>query len=219
MEQFIHNVLQFIHSLSSLIDVTNPSGLAIVFGIVAFADIGLAIPFILEPALFLITFQSGPISLSVLLFVLMLACGRQAGTAILYWSSRFIGEKIGRIISRFFPGFAARFSQRLERFEKRLGTRQTNVLIVARLTPGLLQISTIASGALHINYIYVMIATFISGLIYDAAIVMLGTLAHYGLQGLNPDYSIYFALGIAVLIALIFFAVDRIRHRKSKDEP
>jgi membrane protein DedA with SNARE-associated domain len=215
----INGFLQFIHNLSNLIGVTNPSGLAIIFAIVTFADFGLAIPFILEPALFLVTFQSGPLSIPVLLFVLVLALGRQCGTAILYWLSRFAGTKIGPLIRRFFPGFAARFSRRLDQFEKRLGSRQVSVLTVARLTPGLLQVSTIASGALRINYLYVVIATFLSGLIYDTAIVLLGTLAHYELRNINPDYSIYFALGVAVLTALLFYAVDRIRNRKRKVQP
>ena len=215
----ISGFLQFIHNISSLIGVTNPEGLAIVFAIVVFADIGLGIPFLLEPVLFLIIFQAGPISIPVLLFVLMLTSGRQGGTAILYWSSRIIGTRVGLLITRFFPGFAMRFSKRLRQFEQRLGTRQTTVLIAARLTPGLLQVSTVAAGALCLKYLYVVTATFISGLIYDTVILLLGTAAHYGLKGINPNYSIYFALGAGILTGLLFFAIDRIRNRRGKSRP
>lgn len=101
----INDILHFIHSLSSLIGVTNPIGLGVVFIMVVFADIGFVIPFIIEPALFLITFQAGPVSIPVLLFVLMMALGRQGGTAILYWLSRLAWERMERVLRRIFPGF------------------------------------------------------------------------------------------------------------------
>ncbi len=213
----LDTILQFIHNLSQLIGVTNPAGLAVVFGLVVLADIGFIIPFVIEPALFLITYQSGPFSEPAWLFVLMMTLGRQVGTAILYWMSRLAGNQTGALVRHFFPGFAARFSVRLEQFERRLGKRQSTALAAARLTPGLLQVSTVAAGALHINYFYVMAGAFIAGIIYDLIIVFLGGLAHYGLKGVNPNYSLFIALGIAVFMGLITYIFGRIRRQQGKE--
>jgi len=213
----LDTIVEFINGLSGLVAVSNPAGLAVIFGMVVFADIGIIIPFILEPALFLITFQSGPFSLPVLLFVLMMACGRQGGTAILYWASRLIGTKIGRVIRHYFPQFAARFEKRLEQFERRLGSRQSIALAIARLTPGLVQVSTIAAGSLRINFLNVMAGAFIAGIIYDLTIVFLGGLAHYGLKGINTSYSIWIALGLALLMGLISYIIGRIRGKKEQE--
>jgi membrane protein DedA with SNARE-associated domain len=216
----INDIFQFIHNLSNTVSVTNPVGLAVIFALVVFADVGVVIPFIIEPALFLITFQSGPFSLPVLLFVMMLTLGRQGGTAILYWLSRLVGVQLGRLIRRLFPDFAARFSKRLQQFERSLGQRQSMALAVARLTPGLVQVSTVAAGSLRIGFPSVMVAALISGIIYDVSIVFLGGLAHYGLRGINPDYSIYMALSVGVLIGVVFLLIDRIgRVRKRRSSP
>ena len=207
-------ITESVQQLSSLVSVNNPAGLAAIFGLVLLADIGIIIPFIIEPALFLITFQSGPFSLPVLLFVLMMAAGRQAGTAILYGLSLFAGDRIGRLIKRFFPKFAGRFSRRLVGFKKRLGNHRSMALATARLTPGLLQVSTVASAVLHINFTCLMLGVFISGIIYDAAIVLLGGLAHYGLRWVDERYSLFIALGAAVLIGLISYIIGRVRRKK-----
>jgi membrane protein DedA with SNARE-associated domain len=204
-------IAQFIHNLSSMIGMTNPVGLTMVFGLVVLADIGFIIPFVLEPVLFLITYQAGPFSVPVLLFVLMMALGRQGGTAILYWLSRFAWSRIERLIHRFSPRFANRFSQRVEQFQRRLGNRQAVALATARLTPGLVQVSSVASGIVRVQYFHVMAGAFIAGIIYDAIIVLLGALAHYGLKGLNPEYSVFIVLGIAVIVGLFSFIISRNR--------
>jgi LPXTG-motif cell wall-anchored protein len=210
----IESIIQFFRDLSSLISVTNPVGLGIVFGLVVLADIGFIIPFVIEPALFLIVYQAGPFSVPVMLFVLMMTAGRQVGTGTLYWLSRLSWDEIERLLRRFFPGFAARFSRRVEQFERRLGKRQSIALAIARLTPGLLQVSTIASGILRIQFAYVLVGTFIAGIIYDAILVFLGGLAHYGLKGVEQSYSVFIALGIAVLMGLISFIIGRFRREK-----
>jgi membrane protein DedA with SNARE-associated domain len=212
----LEGILQFIHNLSNLIGVTNPIGLIIVFGLVVLADVGFVIPFIIEPALFLITIQAGPLAPPAWLFVLMMTLGRQGGTAILYWLSRSAGDRMERLSRRFFPRLTNRFAARVQQFERKLGRQQHFALAIARLTPGLVQVSTIASGILRIHFYSVMFGAFLAGIIYDLVIVLLGSLAHYGLKGINADYSIYIALGLAVFMGLLSYIVGRVR--RSKDQ-
>jgi membrane protein DedA with SNARE-associated domain len=207
-------IMEFINRLPDLINLNNPVSLAVIFGMVVFAEIGIIIPFIIEPALFLLTLTLGPLSVPVLLFVLMMTLGRQIGTSIVYWVSRLVGERVGKFVRRLFPRFSDRFLNRIHKFEKRLGKRQAIALATARLTPGLVQISTIAAGALRIRYPIVLAGAFMAGIIYDGTLVIMGALAHYGFRGVNKSYSIWIALGLTLIVGLITFIIGRVRREK-----
>ncbi len=210
----LNTILQFINQIPGLINVHNPLSLVIIFGMVVFAEMGIIIPFIIEPALFLITYQLGPFSIAVWLFVLMMTLGRQVGTSAVYWLARLAGRTVARFARRRFPHMVDRFLTRLRRFEKRLGKRQILALATARLTPGLVQVSTVAAGALKIRYLFTLAGAFVAGIIYDGTLVFMGSLAHYGLRGIDQKYSLFIALGLTVIVGLITFIVGRLRREK-----
>ena len=217
MIDFITGILD---KIAAFISAENPAGLLAIAGLAVLADIGLPVPVVVEPALFLISYKSGPLSVPVFLFIGALHGGRQIGTALLYWLSRFLGDRflswlcgLGRI--------GARISDRTEKVKKRIeGNKRVRVLIVqtitiGRLTPGLLPLVTVGAGILKISYLFMAIAVVISGLVYDLVIVFLGYLARIGLKNIDPHMATLMVLAIMVLIILLPFLITLLRRKKN----
>jgi membrane protein DedA with SNARE-associated domain len=199
-------------ALAASISVDNPVGLAAIFLLAISADIGIPFPFVLDTILFFTTYTVGALSLPVLLIVSMLLGGRLLGTGILYWVSRFLGPRFTDWI-----GKRSRFLGRnIEGFQSRLGKWPTLVIIGARLTPGLMQLSSVAAGILRVPYYQVAMAIVFSSIVYDGTLVALGTLARLGLKDVGPEYSFWIVLGLAAIMALVFVAIYLIRRRVNK---
>ncbi len=224
MGNFFINILdQFIR----LISVENPAGLLVIMTLAISADVGLPIPAVVEPTLFLLSYRAGPLSIPVLLFVAALQLGRQIGTAILYWPSRLLGGKSLGWVSEHLGGLGRKLAEQTMQFSKKLGserrhrTRVIGLITVGRLTPGLLPVVTVGSGILKLPYAFLVIATVISGLVYDLTIIFLGYLAKIGLSSIAPDVAVWVALAaIIVLASLPFFfsfLKNRRRNRKNRN--
>ena len=102
-----------------------------------------------------------------------------------------------------------------EQFQNKLGKWPILTITVARLTPGLLQVSSVATGMLHFRYYSLVFAIIVSSIVYDGTLITLGFLARLGLEGLDPKYSAWIVVGFMVIIIVVFAAVHLIR-RKSK---
>lgn len=202
-------VTDLINRLTELISVENPPGLLAIAALAVMADLGLPIPLVVEPALFLVSYQAGPLSLPVFLFVASLHFGRQLGTAALYWASRLLGPRFTDWIGGHFGRFGARVSHGIESFKTKMRSSRQNELrllqavTVARLTPGLLPVVTVASGTLSLPYHLFVVAVMLSGLIYDMVIVGLGYAARQGLSGITPGVTIWLIIGVTVLFAVL----------------
>ncbi len=118
---------KYLEMLSGAVSLASPAGLVAILVLALLADVGIAIPLIIEPALFLITYQYGPFSLPVLNFVVSLTLGRQIGTAFLYWLSRLAGYELGNWIRccapRFALGFINEAGRRLELLKARINKK------------------------------------------------------------------------------------------------
>jgi membrane protein DedA with SNARE-associated domain len=199
------------HGLATLasIGVDNPTGLLVIFFVALSCDIGVPFPFVLDTIVFFTTYEVGALSWQVLLVLVMLLGGSMMGTSILYWISRRLGPRFVAWLGR-----RSKFLQRsLERFQNRLGRWKIPVIVAARLTPGLMQVSTVASGTTRLPYYQMVLAIVFSFIAYDGTLVALGTIARLGLRDVGPQNSAYIVFGFVGIMTVIFIAVHLIRRR------
>ena len=196
-------------TLAASISVDNPRGLAAIFFITVSCDIGIPFPFVLDTILFFTTYKMGALSWPVLLIILMLLGGSLLGTSIIYWLSRLLGPRFVDWIGR-----RSKFLQRnIERFQNRLGRWTIPLIIAARLTPGLMQVSSVAAGTVRVPYYQMVLAIVLSLVIYDGTLIILGTLARLGLKDVGPEYSFWIVLVFVAVMTVVFLAIHLIRRR------
>jgi membrane protein DedA with SNARE-associated domain len=196
-------------TLAASISADNPAGLAAIFGITISCDIGIPFPFVLDTILFFTTYKIGALSLPVLLIILMLLSGRLVGTGIIYWLSRLLGPRFVDWVGR-----RSKFLRRsFEQFQSRLGKWTIPVIVCARLTPGLMQVSSVAAGTVRVRYYKVVLAIIFSSIVYDGTLIILGTLARLGLKDVGPEYSAWIVIGFVAIMAVIFVVIHLIQRR------
>jgi membrane protein DedA with SNARE-associated domain len=205
----IHWINSALATLAASISVDNPGGLAAIFFIALSCDIGVPFPFVLDTIVFFTTYEVGALSWPVLLVLVMLLGGSMMGTTMLYWASRLLGPRFVGWLGR-----RSKFLQRsLERFQNRLGRWTIPVIVGARLTPGLMQVSTVAAGTMRIPYYQMVLSIVFSFIVYDGTLVALGTIARLGLRDVGPQYSAYIVFGFVGIMTMVFVAVHLIRRR------
>jgi membrane protein DedA with SNARE-associated domain len=196
-------------TLAASISVDNLAGLAAIFFIAASCDIGIPFPFVLDTIVFFTTYKMGALSWPVLLVLVMLLGGSLLGTSIIYWVSRLLGSRFADWV-----GKRSKFLRRnLERFQNSLGRWTIPVIVAARLTPGLMQVSSVAAGTVRIPYYQVVLAIVFSFIVYDGTLIILGTIARLGLKDVGPEYSAWIVIGFVGIMTAIFVAVHLIRRR------
>ena len=196
-------------TLAASISVDNLAGLAAIFFIAMSCDIGIPFPFVLDTIVFFTTYKVGPLSWPVLLVIVMLLGGSLLGTSTIYWVSRLLGTRFVDWIGR-----RSRFLRRnLEQFQNKLGKWTIPVIVAARLTPGLMQVSSVAAGTLRIPYYQLVLASVFSFIIYDGILIVLGTLARLGLKDVGPEYSAWIVIGFVAIMTAIFVTVHLVRRR------
>jgi membrane protein DedA with SNARE-associated domain len=199
-------------TLAGSISVDNPAGLAAIFLIAMSCDIGVPFPFVLDTIVFFTTYEVGAFSWPVLLVLVTLLGGSMLGTSILYWISRRLGPRFVAWIGR-----RSKFLQRaLERFQNRLGKWQIPVIVAARLTPGLMQASTVAAGTMRVSYYRMVLCIISSFIAYDGTLVALGTIARLGLRDVGPQYSAWIVIGFVGIMTAIFITVHLIRRTRAR---
>jgi membrane protein DedA with SNARE-associated domain len=196
-------------TLAASISVDNPAGLAAIFFIAMSCDIGVPFPFVLDTIVFFTTYKMGALSWPVLLVIVMLFGGSLLGTSIIYWVSRLLGKRFVDWVGR-----RSKFLQRnLEQFQSKLGRWTIPVIVVARLTPGLMQVSSVAAGTIRIPYYQLVLASVFSFIVYDGTLIILGTIARFGLKDVGPQYAAWIVIGFVAIMAAIFAVVHLIRRR------
>jgi len=196
-------------TLAASISVDNVGGLVAIFFLTVSADIGIPFPFLLDTILFFTTYKTGAFSLPVLLFIIMLLGGSLLGTSIIYWVSRLLGPRFVNWVGR-----CSKFLRRnIEQLQNRLGRWTIQVIVAARLTPGLMQVSSVAAGTTRVRYYQMVPAIVLSLTVYDGTLIILGTLARLGLKDVGPEYAAWIVLGFVAIMAAIFVAVHLIRRR------
>ena len=175
-------------------------GLIIFFFVVVFTEIGVPFPYILDSALFLTSYENGPLSTQTLRILLVVFAGRQSGAAIVYWFTRGVGEGlIGWLEKRF-----ASFQSKLDQFMTKLMGQAYLAVAATRLT-GLLTLVSVASGILRLRYWAFFIGVALSALIFDGSLVALGFITRQGFQYLGFTPSLWAVIiGFIILIVLVW---------------
>ncbi|HUW45456.1 MAG TPA: VTT domain-containing protein [Dehalococcoidia bacterium] len=196
-------------TLAASINVDNPGGLAAIFFLAMSADIGIPFPFALDTIVFFTTYKMGALSLPVLLVLMMLLGGSLLGTSVIYWVSRLLGTRFVDWV-----GKRSKFLRRnFEQFQNRLGRWSIPVIVAARLTPGLMQVSSVAAGTVRVPYYQVVVAIVLSFIIYDGTLIILGTIARLGLRDVGPEYAAWIVIGFVAIMAMVFAVIHLIRRR------
>ena len=147
----------------------NTVAMITLFFIVTLTEIGIPFPFILDSILFFTSYSAGPISFSEMIVFSMVFLGRQFGSTVLYWLTRFLGNALINWIGKRFP----RIPRNLERLENNLSSHAIMAVAIPRLT-GLLTLVSIAGGTIRMRYSYFVLGVALSSLIFDGALIVLG---------------------------------------------
>jgi len=195
---------QFLHYLESAFNTTNPPGLVILFLLAVITDIGVPVPFVLDTILMLTAYNvliSGDSHWTpVVMIVIMLFVGRQVGSGILYLMSRYLGNAFLNWIKRRFPTLGVR----VEYFKVRLSRYAPLVVVTGRLTPGLLQITSVASGAIRMRYQYFALGIALASLIYDGILILLAFIASHNPKASDANFTIWLLISMVVMVCILW---------------
>jgi len=190
-------------SLTAGIDVSNPHMLGIIFLLGAVSEIGFPLFFAIETFLFFISYDYGPLSSPALLMVSMMVAGRLVGSILLYTITRVVG-------SRFLDWLGRRSDwilKAVEKFTEKINNQPITAVTLVRLTPGMLQVPSITSGAIRLSPLKFAVGVACSSLIYDGILLFLGYTAQFALPHLNAGPKTYLIVGFIVLIGLIWITL------------
>ena len=189
--------------LSVGVSLGNPAALGVLFSLGIIGDIGVPLLLTVEVFLFVTSYNVGPLSTQVLLVVVMMLLGRECGAAILYWVCRVLGSPLINRVSRRLPWLP----DRIEWVRARLDRKPALAIAVVRLTPGLLQIPSLAAGLTRLRYSDFALGVALSSLGYDAVIILFGLGARLGLEGIETNPAPYLVVGFIALSSIVWLAL------------
>jgi membrane protein DedA with SNARE-associated domain len=186
------------------------------FFIAALTEIGVPFPFIIDGALFITSFENGLISFQVLFVILALTLGRIAGSTIIFWLSRLVGDSLISWLGKRFPKL--KIVEKMSRLNVRLRRRAPYVVAVARLTPGLLIVSSVAAGYCGIRYYQLVLGIILASVVADGALVIVGFATKFGFKILGFTPSAWEVVLVLVVILLLAWFVSWLwqRYRNPK---
>lgn len=199
-------ILAYIHGggIESTFSLTNPIPLIVVFSVVLLADIGFPAPFVDDMALLVTSYgtfsKPNPNLTPVLLIVAALFVGRQIGSGILYLISRAIGGAFLNWVKCHIPSVGSK----LDSFKARLGRKAVLVIATGRLTPGLLQVTSVVSGAVRLNYYQFALGIAISSIIYDGVLVILGLIAAHSPLARDRNLTLWLLIAMIVIVSILW---------------
>jgi len=189
--------------LTDRVNVGNPAALAVLFSLGIVGDIGFPLLLTVEVFLFFTSYNTGPLSMQVLLVVVMLLLGRESGAAILYWVSRTLGGALISRVGKRLPWLP----NRIEWVRTRLNKQPALSVAVVRLTPGLLQIPSLAAGVARLRYFDFALGVALSSLAYDVVIILFGLGARFGLGNLETNPTPYLLAGFIIFSSIVWLAL------------
>jgi membrane protein DedA with SNARE-associated domain len=199
--------------LAEGVTVGNPAALGVLFSLGIIGDIGVPLLLSVEVFLFVTSYNVGPLSKQVLLIVLALLLGREVGAAALYWVSRVLGSPIINRVGKRFPWLPSR----IEWVRARLDRKPALSVAVVRLTPGLLQIPSLAAGLTRLRYSDFALGVALSSLAYDVLIILFSLGARSGLDNLTANPASYLLTGFIIFSSTMWVALYLVSRRKLKD--
>jgi membrane protein DedA with SNARE-associated domain len=194
---------ELLSGLTYRVNLGDPAVLGVLFSLGIVGDIGVPLLFTVEVFLFFTSYNVGPLSTQVLLVVLMLLLGRETGAASLYWVSRILGSPLINRVGKRFPWLP----NRIKWVETRLNRQPALSVAVVRLTPGLLQIPSLAAGVMRLRYFDFALGVALSSLAYDIVIILFGLSARFGLENLKTNPTPYLMVGFIIFSSIVWLAL------------
>jgi membrane protein DedA with SNARE-associated domain len=200
----VESFLALLQNMEATFNPGNPSGLLILFFLAVITDIGVPIPFVLDTILVLSAYRAWtaphPLWIPVILIVVMLFIGRQAGSGILYLLSRLLGKVFLNWLRCHVPSIG----NRLESFGARIEHWAPLTIATGRLTPGLLQLTSVTAGAIRLRYYYFAMGVAISSIIYDGILVLLAFIAAHSPRANDPDFTIWLLIALIAVVCILW---------------
>ncbi len=196
--------INFLKYLETTINPGNPSGILVLFSLAVITDIGIPVPFVLDTVLILTAYHGwtshNPTWIPVIIIVVILFIGRQVGSGILYLLSRLLGKVFLNWLKCHFPSMGSR----LESLGDRLQHWAPMTIATGRLTPGLLQITSVAAGAIRMRYYYFALGIAIASLIYDGILVLLAFIAAHSPRANDPNFTIWLLIALIAVVCILW---------------
>jgi membrane protein DedA with SNARE-associated domain len=196
---------EFLNNIVAALNLEQFGGLIVLFGVAVITDIGIPFGFALDSLLMVAAYQAGPLSQQVLIMMVTLLLGRQVASGLLYLTARMLGTSIltSRRLLKRFPSIP----DKLEKAKQQVGSQAPPTIALARLTPGLLQLSSIAAGVLRVDYWHFFAGVTLASAIYDVVVILIGTLARGVLASFHVDFSAWLVLVCTISIPLIWLGI------------
>jgi membrane protein DedA with SNARE-associated domain len=182
------------------------------FFVSGLTELGIPFPFIVDSILIVTGIQKDIFSLKVGMIMLSLGAGRLVGASIIYWLTRLVGKVFINWAGRRFPFL----QRRLDWLTAKLSRRAPIAVAVARLTPGLLTPSTVASGVICLRYVYLLLGIAISSVIADISLLLLGFFTGKGLEQFGLKQNVWL---IIIIVIVIIGIVSLVGWRLSRRTP
>jgi membrane protein DedA with SNARE-associated domain len=199
----LEGIKSFLTYITSGVSFSHPGFLLVIFGLAAVNEIGFPLFFTLEILLFFISYQYGPLSSQSLLILIVLLLGRELGANALYFAARGLG---GRFLD-WLEKRSSRTMRAIEKFKTRLNNHPTIMVALVRITPGLLQVPSVAAGAIRLRISSFIEGVGLSSLIDDVIVILLGFSARFFLTRMNTQPKTYLFASFCCLIALVWVAL------------
>ena len=74
-----------------------------------------------------------------------------------------------------------------------------------------MQVSSVAAGLLRFRYHGFVLAIIFASIIYDGSLIVLGFMARLGLKNMNPEHSIWVAIGVMLVIIMVYGTIHLAR--------
>jgi membrane protein DedA with SNARE-associated domain len=236
-------VSQFTAHAQHIISAGNLQDLTAIFLIAYLTEFGIPFPLMVDSVLFLLGYQIELVWLKAIIVILILLVAREAGAAVVYWFFHFVGNPVVKWLKRRFPGLSGFWLKLTDKFGVRntltlivsrlgsgapmaasgLGFRAPVTIALSRLTPGLLSLTSIASGTLRFRYRYFASGIGISSLFSDCTVIILGIITGYGLRELvssPPPWLLVTGIivNLGVVLTVQYFIWRRVKGDQTKIE-
>lgn len=206
----------FLHWLETSFVTTNPLGLTVLFSLAVITDIGVPVPFFLDTVLLLTAYKvwinPEPNWTPVIMIVVMLFVGRQVGSGILYLLSRYLGQAFTKRVKKYFPSMV----NGLDSFKTRLHHWAPLAVVTGRLTPGLLQMTSVASGTIRLRYYYFAAGIALASLIYDGLLIVLAFVAAHSPKAADINFTFWVIIAMIVTVSVLWPVIFVVIQRNKK---
>ena len=201
------------------VNQSSPPVLIALFLVTFFTEFAIPFPWVQDVVYYYIGFQFGRSSIRAIPITLVMLAGRLAGSAIVYWLSRLIGTPFINWIGKRFKKFPSRVASVQVRLSKHTIIAMTSV----RLMPGTLVPSSIAAGAICLNYLDFVLGITLASIIDDGTTILSGFVTRLSIEylGVKPTPWL-FSVGVIVTMVIVWvmpWLYFRARGRKKTGPP